>query len=136
MEGKMNLTALLGARYDSLLINKSKGEWTDNDFIGVWDVLVSIVLFKLEFHIKTSKHTELGYTKDEALIYGHLARLFDLIKMQRRMVLSRSATREILKIVSRSIIETSVTLEYILTNQSDKLFDDYIYGKSKNDNSL
>jgi hypothetical protein len=123
---KDNLTATLGKRYDSLMKKKAKGTWTNNDFIGVWDALNMIVLLKIEQYINGSVHTKEGYTKEEAVIYGHLARVFDLLKMQRRMVLTDSAVREILKILGRSIMETSVTLEYILKNNSQKMFDDYI----------
>jgi hypothetical protein len=84
------------------------------------------VLYKLEFYINTSSHTANGCTKEQAIFYGQLARLFDLLKMQRRMVLTDSATREILQILNRSIMETSVTLEYMIENNHPKLLDDYI----------
>jgi hypothetical protein len=121
----IDLQATLNDRYENLLNKQKNCTWTDWDFIGVWDIYSSIILARLEYYISNSPYSSIGYSKDEAIIYGHLARIFDLLRSIRRSVLKETATREIISIMNRSIIETCITLEYFLTFYDDKLLDDY-----------
>lgn len=121
----IDLKTILNDRYDNLLKKQKNGSWTDWDFIGVWNVYSLIILERLEYYISNSSYSAIGYLKDDVVIYGHLARIFDLLRSIRRVVIKETATREIIAILNRSIIETCVTLEYLIICYDSKLLDDY-----------
>jgi|GEM_PF-5878893 len=120
----IDLQKTLNDRYNNLNVKRSENTWTNWDFIGVWDVYTIILLGRIENYL-TDSLLEEGLNKDHAVIYGQLVRIFDLLRTVRRIILTNVGTQEVIMILNRSILETCVTLEYLLENYSEKLLDDY-----------
>lgn len=125
MDKEIDLTAVLEERYQNLLKKKGSNTWTDWDFIGVWDIYVLCILDKIKYYINQLNITGSGLSIDEAVFAGHIARIFDLLRSERRIVLEKAVTRVTMSIINRSIIETCVTLEYLLIEDKTALLNDY-----------
>lgn len=78
------------------LIQKGEDKALKNDdYTKAWSNLVMLPAYRIEYIIQTSLHTEKGYNKDEAVIYGFLIRIYKILCFQRRLVCNRIMSSEI-----------------------------------------
>lgn len=124
-----DLQAALEERTLDLIAAKDSRTITEHHFMGVWDILCILVLAQIETCINGSKHTKDGYTADEAVIYGYLVRVFDLVSEQRRCIVSNIKVTETIYILGRCIMESNATLQYLIQNYNPVTLQDFrMYG--------
>lgn len=104
------------------LIKKGKNDVVKNeDFTKVWCDLSLLPAYRMEYIIRTSLHTQKGYSKNEAIIYGLLMRICKMLCFQRRLVCKRVMTANLSGLFERIIIEGNVNLQYFILNYKDSL---------------
>ncbi len=108
---------------NELLLKEALGSLKNNDFTKVWTDVVMMPIYRIEYIITTSKHTETGYDLDQAFYYGLLNRIRAFLCYERRIVCEQLINLELSSIFSRVILEDNITLQYFLKHP-EKL-DDY-----------
>lgn len=108
---------------NELLLKETLGSLKNNDFTKVWTDVVMMPIYRIEYIMTTSKHTETGYDYDQALYYGLLNRIRAFLIYERRIVCEQLINLELSSIFSRIILEDNITLQYFLRHP-EKL-DDY-----------
>lgn len=108
---------------NELLLKEAQGSLTNNDFTKVWTDVVMMPIYRIEYIITTSKHTETGYDHDLAFYYGLLNRIRAFLCYERRIVCAQLMNFELSSILSRTILEDNIALQYFLLHP-EKL-DDY-----------
>ena len=105
------------------LLYKNKLNTVENsDFSKLWCDVVMLPAYRIEYLIQISLHTQNGYNRDEAVIYGFLMRIFRNLCLQRRLVCARLMTSELAAFWERILLEDSINLQYfILNHKSSKL---------------
>ena len=71
---------------DELLQKNESNSVKNKDFTKTWCDMAMLVAYYIEFIVQTSLHTQNGYNKNEAVIYGQLMRIFRMLCYQRRLV--------------------------------------------------
>lgn len=102
-----------------------KHELKNDDFTRIWCDVVMLPIYRIEYIINTSLHTQKGYNKNEAVIYGQLMRLYRLLCFQRRLTCKRVMTTELAGLFERMIMEASINLQYYILNYDDSVLEDF-----------
>lgn len=84
------------------------------DFTKTWTNVVLLPIYRIEYLIKSSKHTINGYNIDEACYYGQLMRIRAFLAWERRLVCAHLLNRELASIFGRILLEDNITLQYFL----------------------
>lgn len=108
---------------NELLLKEAQGSLTNSDFTKVWTDVVMMPIYRIEYIITTSKHTETGYDHDQAFYYGLLNRIRAFLCYERRIVCAQLINFELSSILSRVILEDNIALQCFLLHP-EKL-DDY-----------
>ena len=83
---------IISGDIDELLQKNESNNVKNKDFIKAWCDMAILVASHIEFIIQTSLHTQNGYNKNEAVIYGQLMRIFRMLCYQRRLVCKQVMT--------------------------------------------
>ena len=125
----MNETFDLGKIIDNDILElyeKDKNHKVKNiDFTRIWCDFVLLPIYRIEFIIRTSLHTQKGYNKNEAIIYAQLMRIFRLLTFQRRLTCKQVMTSELAGFFERMIIEASINLQYYILNYKDSVLEKF-----------
>ncbi len=106
--------------FNDIIEKEMNGTLSNNDFTKQWCNLAALTIYRIEYIIRNSKHTSVGYTKDEAVIYGQLVRLFKLLCFQRRLVCTHLMTVTLASFFERMLIEQIINLEFYIKNYDNK----------------
>ncbi len=110
---------------DELIEKGHNGTIKNTDFTKSWCNTVLVVASRIEYIVHSSKHTKEGYSKDEAVIYGLLVRLFKLLCFQRRLVCNQIMTTTVAAFFERMILEEVINIEYFIENYDRKLLNNF-----------
>lgn len=102
-----------------------RSEIKNVDFTRIWCDFAMLPIYRIEYLINNSLHTQRGYDKNEAVIYGRLMRIFRMLCFQRRLVCKRVMTTILAGFFERIIIEDSVNLQYYILNYKDSVLEDF-----------
>ena len=94
---------------NELLLKEALGSLKNNDFTKVWTDVVMMPIYRIEYIITTSKHTETGYDLDQAFYYGLLNRIRAFLCYERRIVCEQLINLELSSILSRVILEDNIS---------------------------
>ncbi|QUA54032.1 DUF5677 domain-containing protein [Aristaeella lactis] len=108
---------------NELLIKEADGSLKSDDFDMLWTNIVMLPIYRIEYIINTSKHTETGYDIDQAFYYGLLNRIRAFLCYERRIVCKHLLNLELSSILNRSVLEDNITLRYFLNHPEE--LDDY-----------
>lgn len=88
MENTLNIGEIISDDINELLQkNESNSVKTKT-----WCDMAILVTSHIKFIVQTSLHTQNGYNKNEAVIYGQLMRIFRMLCYQRRLVCKQVMT--------------------------------------------
>ena len=107
---------------NGLLIKEAQGTLQNVDFTRIWTDVVLMPMYRIEFIIRNSKHTEVGYDRNMAFYYGMLNRIGMYLAWERRLVCKQLMNLELSSIFGRVVLEDNITLQYYLRHQ-EKLED-------------
>lgn len=95
MEDIIDIGQTISANINELIQKNKSNAVKNDDFTKTWCDLVMLPATRIEYIIQTSVHTQKGYNRDEAVIYGQLIRIYKMLCFQRRLVCKRIMTTEL-----------------------------------------
>lgn len=108
------------------LIEKARDGTVENvDFTKIWCNIALMPAYRIEYIINFSAHTEVGYNRDEAVVYGLLVRLFKLLCFERRIVCKQLMTTTLAAFFERMILEGIINIEYFIKCFDERLLNDF-----------
>ena len=115
--GNIDVGKIIQNDFFELLEKENSGTLTNDDFMKTWTDVVLLPIASIEDIVSNSKHTEVGYTKNQAVLYGLLLRIMSLLIDERRLACKQLINYNMSTVFSRMIIETTVNFIYLLQNQ-------------------
>lgn len=102
-----------------LVKKESDGTLTNEDFTRIWTDVVSLPIYRFEYVIRTSKHTAVGYDKNQAVFYGLLVHIFKTLCNMRRIVCKRVIDVYVANFHIRTLVESCTRLLYFLDHPEE-----------------
>lgn len=99
---------------NELFIKEESKTLENSDFTRVWLDIVMLPMIQIESFISNSAHTKAGYTRDQAVIYGLLLRIYKTLTMERRIVCAQLINRQLATMFSRVLLEDNINLQYYI----------------------
>lgn len=125
MNESVNIGKIITNDILELCEKERKHEVKSIDFTRIWCDFALLPIYRIEYFIKTSLHTQKGYDKNEAVIYGQLMRIYRMLCFQRRLTCKRVMTTELAGLFERIIMEDSINLQYYILNYNDSVLEDF-----------
>lgn len=102
-----------------LVKKESDGSLKNEDFTRIWTDVVILPMCRFEYVIRTSKHTAIGYDKDQAVFYGLLVHIFKTLCNMRRIVCQRVIDVYVANFHIRTLVESCTRLLYFLDHPEE-----------------
>lgn len=110
MENSIDIGKIICDDIDELLQKNESNSVKNEDFTKTWCDMAILVASQIEFIVRTSLHTQNGYNKNEAVIYGQLMRIFRMLCYQRRLVCKQVMTTILAGFFERMLLEGNINL--------------------------
>lgn len=121
MENSIDIGKIISNNINELLQKNESNRVKNEDFTKTWCDISILVASYFELIIQTSLHTQNGYTKNEAVIYGLLMRIFRILCYQRRLVCKQLMTTILAGFFERMLLEGNINLQYFISNYDDSV---------------
>lgn len=125
MENSIDIGKIICNDIDELLQKNESNSVKNEDFTKTWCDMAILVASQIEFIVRTSLHTQNGYNKNEAVIYGQLMRIVRMLCYQRRLVCKQVMTTILAGFFERMLLEGNINLQYFILNYNDSELNDF-----------
>lgn len=125
MDNNIDLGEIICNSIDELIQKNENHSVKNEDFTKIWCDLAMLPAYRIEYIISSSLHTLKGYTKNEAVIYGQLMRIYRMLCFQRRLVCKHVMTTALAGFFERMILEDNINLQYFILHYEDSLLNDF-----------
>lgn len=125
MGNSIDIGKIISNNINELLQKNESNNVKNGDFTKTWCDIALLVASHIEFIVQTSLHTQNGYNKNEAVIYGQLMRIFRLLCYQRRLVCKQLMTTILAGFFERMLLEGNINLQYFIFNYKESELNDF-----------
>ena len=125
MDNNIDLGEIICNGIDELIQKNENHSVKNEDFTKIWCDLAMLPAHRIEYIISSSLHTLKGYTKNEAVIYGQLMRIYRMLCFQRRLVCKHVMTTALAGFFERMILEDNINLQYFILHYEDSLLNNF-----------